>query len=409
MFQRRINTVGEGEIIRISTEDEFKNFRDTYRITTFHMIVGQLYPNPETDRQRAICIGAIIISVTPVTAMILLDVYNSWLRRDIVNIIRHMTIIGPLSFTLLKMILFFMRRSEAYQIIKTIDNDYSSYNTLPEPHKVIARRGVRDTKLYNEFWWAIVVSLNVVTFPLTAGILNVYNCLFKSDPKLYMVHDVEKPFSKPEDRFMSPFYELTFVYMVYCALIFVLSFVGFDSFYGITINHVCLKIKLLCLRLDDAMMETDSDAIFKKMVDVVKQHNAVFRMVDLVQDTFNIWLGIILLATMAQICNCMYQIIEGYGIDIRYLMFIIATMVHIYMPCRYAAKLKDAAAEVSNRVYCSGWERTSDLRARRMAMFMIARAQIPVNITAFNMVNFDMELFVSIMQTSYSLFTLLRP
>uniref|UniRef100_A0A0K8TVF4 Odorant receptor n=1 Tax=Epiphyas postvittana TaxID=65032 RepID=A0A0K8TVF4_EPIPO len=389
--------------------DDFMPFRETYKIITFNMIAGLIYPNPETERQRAFCIGLALITMIPGYATVALDAYNSWQRGDIVNIIRHITVIGPLAFALLKMILLYIRRAEAYQIIRTIDKDHAEFNTLPEQLKIIASNAVRDIKYFSEYCLAWIVFLSVLTFPLTAAFLNVYNYLFKTEPVLYMVHDVQKPFSEPEERFSSPFFEFMFVYMIYCAFIYILSFIGFDAFFGVTIGHVCLKIELLCERLDDAMLETDSDALFHKIVDVIKQHNAVFGMIDLVQETFNVWLGAILVVTMAQICFCMYQIIEGYGIDPRYLVFICATVIHIYMPCRYAAKLRAAAAEVSNRVYCSGWERTGNLRARRAAMFMIARAQMPVNITAFNMVNFDMELFVSLMQTSYSLFTLLRP
>ncbi|XP_073965444.1 odorant receptor 85c-like isoform X2 [Choristoneura fumiferana] len=390
-------------------EAEFKPFRETYKTITFNMIVGQLYPNPRMDRRRAICIALLWLSVAPVISMVMLDMYHSWKRRDFVNIIRHATVVGPLNLVLLKMLLLYIRRAEVYQIIKIIDSDHSKCNNLPEEHKSIARKGIKDSKFYSEYCWTWVVRSCVMTFPMTAVILNIYNYMFMSDPVLYMVHDTEKPFSEPEDRFTSPFFEFMFVYMTYCSFLFVLSFTGFDAFFGVTINHICLKIALLCKEFEDAMLENDSVAIFNKMVDVIKQHNEVFRMVDLVQQIFNIWLGIILVATVVQICNCMYQVIEGYGIDPRYLMFVLATCIHIHMPCRYAAKLQAATADVATSVYCSGWERTGDLRARRTVVFMIARAQVPINITAFNMVNFDMELFVSILQKSYSLFTLLRP
>lgn len=51
--------------------------------------------------------------------------------------------------------------------------------------------------------------------------------------------------------------------------------------------------------------------------------------------------------------------------------------------------------------YCSGWERIRDLRLRRMLKFMIARSQIAIEITAFNMVTFDMKLFVAVSMIHY--------
>nr|AIT71987.1 olfactory receptor 14 [Ctenopseustis obliquana] len=377
-------------------EPEFKPFRETYKIITFNMIVGMLYPTPETDRRRAIGIGVAMASVVPITALATLDMWHSWQRKDIVNITRHCTVIGPLFGVLFKMVLFFINRADVYRIIKSIDADHARYNTLPEPYKAIARNCLSDSMYYSEYLWAWIVGVCVLTFPCSAAGLNVYNCLFKAEPTLYLVHDVENPFAESEDRFDSPFFEIMFVYMTCMAVLYILNFTGFDAFFGLTINHVCMKIELLCMGLDDAMLEIDSNVKFEKMVEVIKEHNNVFKMVDLLQETFNIWLGIILIATMAQICNCMYQVLEGYGIDPRYLVFIWGTVVHIYMPCRYAAKLQAAAADIATRAHCSGWERSGDLRTRRMVVFVMARAQVPVNITAFNIINFDMELFVSV-------------
>lgn len=38
----------------------------------------------------------------PLVGAILLDIYNSWNRGDIVNIIRHSTVVGPFTAGLLK-------------------------------------------------------------------------------------------------------------------------------------------------------------------------------------------------------------------------------------------------------------------------------------------------------------------
>nr|AST36254.1 putative odorant receptor OR14 [Hedya nubiferana] len=395
-------------LVPASDDVEFKPFRETYKIITFTMIVGMLYPTPHTAGCRVIGILAVLVSVTPVCAITALDMWNSWLRRDFINIIRHFTVVGPLLAALFKMILFFISREEAWGIIRKIDHDHARYNTLPESHKAIARSHIQNTQYYSEKCWSITVATCVLTFPLTAVFLTWYNFTFKEDPVKYMIHDMNKPFSAPEDRFKSPYFEIMFFYMAYCSTIYIISFTGFDAFFGITINHACMKMDMACKIMDDAMTERDREFRRRRMMDVVTEQNDVFRMVELIQETFNNWLGLIVAATMLQICNCMYQIIEGYGIDPRYLIFIFGTVAHIYLPCRYAAKLQGSALEVATRLYCCGWERVNDPRARNMLIFMIARAQYPMKITAFNMFDFDMELFVSILQTSYSMFTLLR-
>ncbi|XP_063545634.1 odorant receptor 13a-like [Cydia strobilella] len=395
-------------LVPITEDLEFKPFRETYKIITFTMIVGMLYPMPNTDKCRVAGILALLLTTQPMCIPALIDIWYSWLRGDIINIIRHTTVIGPFLGAIFKMMMFFYSRKEAWSIIKKMDADHARYNTLPEHLKDIARRHIQNTQYYSEKCWTITVSICVLTFPLTAVILTLYNYAFKEEPVKYMIHDVNKPFSPEEDRFTSPYFEIMFFYMCYCSVLFIISFTGFDAFFGVTINHACMKMELSCKTMEDAMSETERDSRHRRILDVISQQNDLFRMVELIQQTFAIWLGVIVVATMLQICNCMYQIIEGYGIDARYLIFILGTIAHIYAPCHYAAKLQDSALEVATHLYCCGWERVNDERARKLIIFMIARAQIPLKITAFNMFDFDMELFVSIVQTAYSMFTLLR-
>ncbi|XP_048004153.1 LOW QUALITY PROTEIN: uncharacterized protein LOC125240316 [Leguminivora glycinivorella] len=340
------------------------------------MVVGLLYPTPETDVCRLVGIGVVLISITPAAFIGLLDIWSSWKRGDIINIVRHVTVLGPFLAAIFKMMLFYYTRNKAWSIIKKIDADHARYNVLPESHKDIARWHIRNTQYYSEKCWFITVAVCVLTFPFTAVVLNFYNFVFKEEPVKYMIHDLDKPFSPREDRFSTPYFEIMFGYMAYCSLWYILSFTGFDAFFGITINHTCMKMELACKVMEDAMLEKDRDSRLRKMKEVISEQNDCFKAVELIQDTFNFWLGLIVVATMCQICNCMYQIIE--------------------------------ALDVATRLYCCGWEHVNDERARKMIAFMIARAQVPMHITAFNMFYFDMDLFVSILQTSYSLFTLLR-
>ncbi|CAG9092967.1 unnamed protein product [Plutella xylostella] len=106
-------------------------------------------------------------------------------------------------------------------------------------------------------------------------------------------------------------------------------------------------------------------------------HNLA-QFVDRIREEYEFWLVQVFGLTGIQICMNMYQIITS------------------------------DAAEVSNSAYCAGWEQLADSGVRRSIAIMIARAQIPVQVQALNMVTFNMELFVSVMQTSYSVFTLLR-
>ncbi|XP_072948583.1 odorant receptor 4-like [Epargyreus clarus] len=387
---------------------KYTTLRDTYKILTFAMGLGLTYPNPKTEKRRVVCILISLLTIMPVSLMIFWDIYKCWLRRDILNIIRHCTIIGPFLGGFAKMLIMHLKRSAGKQIIDEIDRDYAMYNHLPPAYKAIVNTSIQKSLIYCERYWGITVLTCVTIFPLMATVLNIYNFLFKSEPEKYMIHDLNNPFAAPEDRFNSPYFELMFAYMMYCCFFYVINYLGYDGFFGLCINHACLKMDLYCKAFEDALKEKNENAIYEKIVGVIKEQNRLFEYVDLIQESFNKWLGMILIATMIQICNCMYHITEGFEFDVRYIIFIIGSVVHIYLPCRYSTKLKHESVETSTRLYCSGWEHTTSPRVRSTVLYMVARCQRPSEITAFNMLVFDMDLFVSILQTSYSMYTLLR-
>ncbi|XP_075988636.1 odorant receptor 10-like [Anticarsia gemmatalis] len=389
---------------------KFKSFHETYKLITFALTVAMIYPNPRTEKYRIIYIlftALVVGSIAPLALAIFIDMYKCWREDDIINIIRHSTVVGPFLGGLFKMVLMFHKRVQAKQIMDEITRDHLLYNDFSEKYKEIARAGIHNSQRFSEKWWAVTVIFCVMTFPVMAISLNFYNHTFKSEPTKYMIHDLRLPNTEAELRFKSPYFELIFVYMVYCSFLYVVNFIGYDGFFGLSINHACIKMEMYCAALEDAF-KADEGEVFGRVVGVIKEQCRMFRYIELIQDTFNIWLGIIFIATMIQICTCLYHITEGYGFDLRYLIFVTGAVIHIYLPCRYAAKLKVMSLETSNKIYCSGWEQVDDQRVRRLIMFMIARTQITVEITAFGMLAFDMELFVSILQSSYSMFTLLR-
>ncbi|KAJ8706373.1 hypothetical protein PYW08_010999 [Mythimna loreyi] len=388
-------------------EFEFKPFSVTYKLITFALSVGMIYPNPKTEKWRLASIPILVASIMPLALMIFYDMYKSWMVKDIVNIIRHSTVVGPFLGGFFKMILMYHKRIQAKEILDEIDRDHDLFNECADIYKDIARAAIKNSQVYSERGWAITVSTCVMTFPVMAIALNIYNFTFKSEPEKYMIHDLVLPETESELRFETPYFEAMFLYMFYCSILYVVNFIGYDGFFGLSINHACLKMDMYCKALEEAML-APGEEVCGRVIGVIKEQCRLFRYVDLIQDTFNIWLGIIFIATMIQICTCLYHITEGYGFDLRYMIFVSGAVIHIYLPCRYAAKLKALSVETSNRFYSCGWEQIDDQRVRRMILFMVARAQTPIAITAFNMLAFDMELFTSILQSSYSMFTLLR-
>lgn len=172
------------------------------------------------------------------------------------------------------MILLFYKRVEAEELVSEINRDYASYNNFNEKYKAIVSAGIRNSQIYSEICWTITIFMCVLIFPLMAIVLNIYNFTFKFEATKHMVHDLNRPFSEPEERFESPYYEIMFFYMIYCCIFYVIYFIGYDGFFGLCINHACMKIELIWKFLEDSLKAED---VHKNIAAVIKEQNRIFR------------------------------------------------------------------------------------------------------------------------------------
>nr|WCC57614.1 odorant receptor 28 [Papilio polytes] len=389
-------------------EVHYKPFHETYKLATYAMIIAAIYPNPEKRKIRWFYGIMIALSGAPFAAFITIAIYRFWMVGDVVNVIKQSTVGGPFLGGFLKVIMMNYHEKNALSLIEEMNIDYAVYNNLPVHHRAIVAEGIRTSRVYAERGYIAFISFCVLNFPFLASVMNTYIFLAKSEPPKYFAHDVAIPFLEPEAVFISPYFEIMTVYTAYCAFLYLVNFMGYDAFFGLCINHACLKMRLFCAAMEDAMKSQTEEQMRERISFVIQSQCRAFSYVDRIQVVFNVYIGIILFATMIQICTCMYHVTEGYELDPKYIVYTLGTIAYIYIPCRYSSKLKDVSSETATLLYCCGWEAVPQLWPRRALLYMILRAQRPKEIIAFNMFVFDMERFVAILKSSYSLYTLLR-
>ncbi|KAI5637060.1 odorant receptor 30a-like [Phthorimaea operculella] len=269
--------VNEKDLSQDPAEKEFKSFPETYRIITFALSFGLMYPNPATRWFRFIGISVMLGTAIPLAVFILIDIYKCWLRKDIFEIIRHSTIVGPFLGGFLKQYFMVIFQDPANAIINEINRDYELYNRLEEDYKTIVRAHVNNCLVNSEKWWTVTVLTCVMIFPIMAATFTLYSFLFSDMPQKYMVHELNKPWDKdPEARFESPYYEIANFYMLYACCFYMLNFLGYDGFYGLAINHAVLKMQMYCKALQDAM-QYEGKKVYERVVGVIYEQNRTFR------------------------------------------------------------------------------------------------------------------------------------
>ncbi|GLG94693.1 Odorant receptor 85f [Gryllus bimaculatus] len=91
---------------------------------------------------------------------------------------------------------------------------------------------------------------------------------------------------------------------------------------------------------------------------------------------------------------------------VSYLTFYLIEMGQLLLYCWFCSDIKDKSEEVSSAVYASDWISADPPMKHNLSIFMM-RAASPVKLDAMGFVNVDLDLFTSVMQASYSFFTVL--
>ncbi|XP_041971509.1 odorant receptor 49b-like [Aricia agestis] len=338
---------------------------------------------------------------------VLTDIYRYFMAGDILNLTRHTTIAGPYYGGTLKALATCYTAKEANELIEELSRDYALYNRLPQSYQDIVQKWIDNSKKYCEQIWIVVVLFAIMTYPLVNLFLNIKASFIDENPQRFMIHEVNILFVERENQFESPVFEMYYIYCLYTAGWFILFYAGYDSLFGILVDHACLKITVYCKRFEDAIKIRDERSRIQKVTDVIKEQKRLFQYLELLQSNYNIYLGTMLFAALLQIGTCLYHVSESEDLDLPFLSIALGSICCVYIPCFYSSKLKHVSLESATSFYSSGWENVNCAKTRKILLFMIARAQVPLQILGFNFILYDMNLFVSILRSAYSIYALL--
>ncbi|XP_061377339.1 odorant receptor 85c-like isoform X2 [Danaus plexippus] len=388
---------------------KFKNIRETYKISTFLLTLGLMYPNPVYDEKRKKLIVMAILSVLPAFTLAGNDIRLRILNNDMANVVRQSIILVSITFVIIKFIISIARKDELRSLLEEIDADYERFNGMSEQYQDLVEDTIRKTRKVEKSW-CFVLLVTTASYPVLAGACTIYSQLFSDHPRRYMVHELKAILISEEQKYQSPYFEIVSLYTMYIVIFLFIGFTGFDGMFSVCLLHVSLKLKIYQENLRNLFNERDIQKIKYNIGLFVKNHCGVLRLIAKIQTCFEVWLVGIFINAVVQIGMAFTQITNQTESDINqmYYLYALATVVHIYLPCYFASDVTYNAAEIANVAYSSSWERVQDSKIRSSICFIIAKCQTPVRLTALDMLTFNMELFVSILQTSYSMFTLLR-
>ncbi|KAJ8722544.1 hypothetical protein PYW07_003724 [Mythimna separata] len=387
-------------------EKKYKGFNETFKLCAFSLAFAFLYPNRTTAIKRCVIITAIVTFCGGQLFWFITYTFKCLYTLDIYNFARNMTLAVVLVLFFIKTYYVIYATSKFAPLLDKISEDLLEANNLEEEFQKLYDDHIKIARV-GEISWLVIPTFMSALFPIYAGALMTIESIQTDDYERRMVHDMELLFVE-DIQSETPFFQCMFAYNCVQCVVLVPNYCGFDGSFCIATTHLRLKLKLLTLKVEKAFKNSRSrHELRMKMNEAIRDHQDAYDFYVQLQNVYGPWLFAVFLLTSFMISFNLYQIYLLQRIDPKYTSFGVVGVLHIFLPCYYASELTKTSEETPMDLYVVEWETWADNEVTKLLIFMITRAQKEMIVTGMGLVVFNMELFKSILQTSFSFFNLI--
>nr|QMS80351.1 odorant receptor [Histia rhodope] len=394
------------KIKKKETETKFKSFHETYSMCAFALAIGLMYPNSENRRKRLIYMIIFTTANVPQLYWLTINTLQTLKDSDFYNFSRHITISVVVLLFLFKTVYAIIMCDMYKKLLNQITDDMNKGNELDDSYKAIYKQYIKEAK-FGQICWVFIPIAMSFQFPAYAAICTIYESIISDVGPKCMIHNLDLSFMGDQYN-ISPYFEIMFVYNAIQTIALVPNFTGFDGSFCIVTSHLRLNLKLLSHKLKRIFEDSKSNLELRKNIKTcVIEHQEILRFYDAIQVFYAPWLMTVFLLTSVLISFNLYRMHLDQKIDLKYSFFALSGVIHMLAPCYFSSKLIEAGEEVAIEMYSVKWQRWNDNKVTKVLIFMIARAQKEFVLVGAGIILFNMNLFLSLMRTSYSVFTLL--
>nr|WCC57421.1 odorant receptor 21 [Papilio glaucus] len=385
---------------------KFKSFKETFPLCAFALAVALIYPNKTNTRIRTIIFTLIVGVDSIIILWFLLYLFKCIRTSDMFNLARNITV-GVLIGIFFFKFFYVNKKTDTFaELLQKISEDLIRGNDMEEDYQKIYEHHIKLGKL-GQTCWIIIPILLSSQFPLYAGACTIYESLKSDVGKRYMVHAMELKYIE-DKQYETPYFEILFAYSLTQCVILAPNFTGFDGSFCIATTHLQLKLKLMAHKLYRAFKDSKNKSQLKdKVKEVIRDHQEALLFYNHLQNVYGGWLLVVFLVTSVLISLNLYQNHLSQVVDPKYMLFAVSGVIHMFTPCYFASNLSKTGEDLSSDIYNVPWEEWADPAITKLIIFMIAKSQQPLLLTGKGIVYFNMQLFISILQTSYSFYTLI--
>ncbi|CAH2241198.1 jg3263 [Pararge aegeria aegeria] len=370
-----------------TSEKKFKSFHETFPYCAFALACALIYPNRANNRKRVITFGILMSFDSLMLFWFVSNLAICAYTFDKYDLSRNLSVGIVVAVFFFKFFYVYIKNDKFADLLANITDDLLKGNDMDEDYQAIYEEYIKLGKI-GQTCWIIIPILLSTQFPIYATVLMIYESLTKDDGERYMVHEMRLQFIDNK-KYETPYFEVVFIYSLVQCVVLCPNFAGLDGSFCIASNHLCLKIKLLAHKVHRAFKDSNNRYQLEMNVkEAVKEHQEAIKFYNDLQHVYGGWLFIVFLLTSILISMNLYQIHLSESIDTKYTIFAVSE-------------------ELSWDIYDVPWESWADPVVTKLLIFMIAKSQETFILTGKGIVYFNMQLFISVLQTGYSFFTLI--
>ncbi|XP_036347151.1 odorant receptor 47b-like, partial [Rhagoletis pomonella] len=202
-----------------------------------------------------------------------------------------------------------------------------------------------------------------------------------------------------------------YAFQCFCVLYMLVSIVVMDSLGGNCFNQTTLNLRILCENIRNIRGGATEEIIWHELRVTVEFHQKIIGLIDRLNDVFY-WNYVSQMgASTFMICLTAFEALLAKDqpmVAMKFQMYMFSAFMQLFYWCSMGNRTYYESMEVATAAFqVHTWYNHSP-RLQRNLMFMIRRAQRPLEFRAKPFFGFTFASFTSILSSSYSYFALLR-
>ncbi|XP_025265984.1 odorant receptor Or1-like [Camponotus floridanus] len=180
--------------------------------------------------------------------------------------------------------------------------------------------------------------------------------------------------------------------------------VACDSLICGLLVHICCQIEILECRLNKISNDHNN------LHDCIFHHDSIFKYALRLNKKFRMTIAMQFIVSMMVICSNLYQMTKSSTVDASYLpllLYMSCMLTQIFIYCWYGNEVKLKSIQVMDNIFEMNWL-TLDKNLKESLLIVMNRALVPIEFTSVYVLSMNLDCFVGLLKTSYSVYNLLK-